>query len=150
MKAKTGKGQSVMERMKRLEDRIYDELVRLQTILKENDAGDKATRNVIEKMHTELSSLSSSLKSDYALKVEISQAKEQVLSQLLSESDRFLNVQKVQAMVRKSRVIALSDAIDNSVKDTSVLATDVDRILNGTTPENLKIRHKRKTYWWRC
>ena len=139
MKAKTGKGQSVMERMKRLEDRIYDELVRLQTILKENDAGDKATRNVIEKMHTELSSLSSSLKSDYALKVEISQAKEQVLSQLLSESDRFLNVQKVQAMVRKSRVIALSDAIDNSVKDTSVLATDVDRILNGTTPENLKM-----------
>ncbi len=134
-KAKAGKGQSVMERMKRLEDRIYDELVRLQTILKENDAGDKAARKVVQDLQSELADVAQALKTEYALKAEVGEAKEQVLSQLASSSDRISgglrSVQRVQKAVLKSRVVALGESLTVAVGAATGLAKDIGQVFAG-------------------
>ena len=136
MKSRAAKGTSIVERLQRLEDRIFNELMRLQKNLAANDEADEVTKQRFEELQEGLNTINQKVQQEYALKKEVEDLGGSVLTSLKEAMDSLKGsiagesekTEQLQAEVLKARAkkIALfvKESADEAKQVQQRLLTD--------------------------
>ena len=151
LKSRAAKGMSIVERIKRLEDRIYDELVRLQEAMKQNKLEDHEDRLRVRMFQQDIDALSKKLLTDYStraevvdmvggLKADIIRTVDQLQTQeepsAKGEDEAVESLKASQKSLLDARIKLLADSLGQAAKDAATLVRNIGRedTSEGKTP----------------
>merc|ERR1711871_1133271 len=136
-KSRAAKGTSIVERLQRLEDRIFNELMRLQKNLAANDEADEVTKQRFEELQDGLNTINQKVQQEYALKKEVEDLGGSVLTSLKEAMDSLRGsiagesekTEQIQAEVLKARAKKIAIFVKESAAETKQIQ---QRLLSDT------------------